>query len=78
MRHTEQGDQGVLTAEELLERFRRFCLQDHGGGASQLDPREELDWRDLSLGFFKALGASDDLAWELATAARYVHHYWIS
>lgn len=64
---------------EEIAAFRKFCIE-HGD-----DPTfEEVDFKDLSLGFFIALGVTGDGgtgetfydAWLLGTYCRYRLQYW--
>lgn len=85
-----------MTKEEVMERFKQVCLEDHklrvelnALGESEedldeadriqdsmLDASEEQDWYSISLGFFKALGLSNEDCHSAAIEARYTYHYW--
>lgn len=62
----------TITPEEAMERFKQFCLSKHGYD----DYFDDLDWYDLSIGFFTALGQSAEIVEDLACEARYKHEYW--
>jgi len=56
----------------VKERFRKeVCLR-----SLEIDPDDEIDWRDLSMGFFLACGLTIEQANVLASDVRYNEHYW--
>jgi hypothetical protein len=58
--------------QHAVERFRdEICAR-----AEEIDPDEERDWWDLSLGFFLAAGLDVESAEEMATFVRYEMGYW--
>jgi hypothetical protein len=62
----------MITKEQATEKFKAFC---HSSAAK--DPElDELDWYDMSVGFFLALGLSVEDAYDVATKCRYTHKYW--
>lgn len=66
-RHAPKTPQQVAA----VEKFKAFCL------SSTLDDKsDELDWYALSIGFFLALGLTEDEAFELALHVRYDKGYW--
>lgn len=64
--------------QKAIRKFMKFCKrdQDKGYHYHQIDPSGEQDWFSLSLGFFAALGLTDDEAHEAAMHVRYDKHYW--
>ncbi len=54
------------------EAFKRFCLQ-----YGEDERFEDLNWYDMSVGFFMALGLTPDEARELANECRYTNQYWL-
>ena len=67
----------MATKTEMLNAFKELCLREFSARKnSKLDPSGEQDWYSLSLGFFKAMGASNSTAHDLALIARYTHKYW--
>ena len=44
--------------------------------AKEVDPKEERDWYDLSIGYFLAKGTSVDVATNLSLIIRYDLQYW--
>lgn len=57
--------------------FRAFCIAHQIlPEEEQIDPDGEMDWHDMSIGFFKALGLSNEDAWDLAREVRYDHEYY--
>lgn len=81
-----------MTDEEALDRFKQVCRDEYQNveitrsldGMSGyeeaeskcIDYSEELDWKDLSVGFFIGIGCTPSKAHELARIARYTHQYW--
>lgn len=63
------------TDEELLNKFKEWCTSHIPRGSQEIFIEE--DWHSLSIGFFVALGANEDQAYNLAREARYTHEYWI-
>jgi len=59
--------------ELIFSSFRkRVCDK-----SKEVDPSEEYDWHDLSLGFFLSFDITIEEAHELAIEVRYTHHYWM-
>jgi len=57
---------------EILERFKtEVCSK-----SKEIDPGDEYDWYDLSVGYFLAKGLTIADATNLAVEARYQQHYW--
>lgn len=66
-----------MTKDEAMEVFKHWCIADQAAHKDfQIDPGQEYDWYDLSLGFFSALGFNAEDVHDLAAKARYTHHYW--
>lgn len=81
-----------MTDEEALERFKQVCCEEyrlrgialsldgtpkwHDAEAKCIDVLDELDWKDLSIGFFIGIGCTPSKSRELARIARYTHEYW--
>lgn len=55
-----------------MEAFKQFCISTE----SEPEEWEEVDFSDLSVGFFIALGVPNAAANDLALIARYDFHYW--
>lgn len=55
----------------LLEGFKEFCEEN-----TDETLLEEIQWYDMSLGWFLARGADIETAIDLAVAARYDYGYW--
>ena len=67
----------MATKTEMMAAFKELCLREFSVRKNwKLDPNQEQDWYALSLGFFKAMGASNPDAHDLAVRARYRHKYW--
>lgn len=62
-----------MTKKKLLEEFKKFAIENGKIVDSELT---ELDWYDMSIGWFLAKGASLNQAVECALDARYKHEYW--
>jgi hypothetical protein len=63
--------QKIYSAEPLLEQFRvDICLR-----AKEIDEAADLDWYDMSIGYFLAKGADIEKAFYLARMARYRFQY---
>lgn len=60
-----------MKQQEALDKFKEFCRK-----RQSIDERSELDWYALSLGYFAALGFSDDECHDLAIKSRYTYEYW--
>lgn len=62
-----------MTEDELIEAFRvEICAK-----AAEIDEEfSELDWYDMSIGFFFAKGATYEQASKCARTARYTYEYW--
>lgn len=60
------------TEQEIVDRFKaEICER-----SALIDPREELDWFALSLGFYIACNLSFDDAHRLSLWTRYEKEYW--
>ena len=58
--------------EHAEERFKNeVCSK-----ADEIDLDDEIDWKDMSIGFFLACGLSVEQAKSLATDVRYNKQYW--
>jgi hypothetical protein len=67
-----------MTRQEARERFREWCiawLPKANTDKEEYDSLEELQWYDMSVGFFLALGLKAEEALDLATEVRYHDHY---
>jgi hypothetical protein len=63
--------QELYDAEPLIREFRAdICLR-----SKEIDDAYELDWYDMSVGYFLAKGADIEKALELARIARYRFQY---
>ena len=62
------------TPDELkaVQRFREEVCE----RSETIDPKQEYEWYELSIGFFLACGLSRDSAVNMAAYARYDQHYW--
>lgn len=56
-------------AKDLFKEFCLECIDD--------ERLKEIDWYDMSLGFFIALGLPIEQAEELACHVRYDENYWL-
>lgn len=65
-------DSGPKTPAQVaaVEKFKALCV------SGNVDRNEELDWYDMSIGFFLALGLTETEANEMAIYARYDEGYW--
>lgn len=62
----------MITKETATELFKNFCQSEKAK-----DPElDELDWYDMSIGFFLALGLSVEDAYAVATECMYTRQYW--
>jgi len=65
--------------ESLVKQYKDIILEfkkDICDKSKDIDPNEELQWRDMSIGYFLAKGVDVNIAHELATIVRYYFHYW--
>jgi len=61
-----------MTREEAYEKFKsEVCSYPR-----TVDPGDEVDWFDLSVGYFLALDFPIDEVYEMAREVRYKLNYW--
>ena len=80
LEHTLDADKRdvIYRNEFAFKRFRQFCIESDSLPKDSED-KETLDdtnWKDMSLGFFIAMGVSIEDAYRLSTIVRYDYGYW--
>lgn len=61
-----------MTKDEAISAFKNFCLSSQ----SEDEELEEVEWYDMSIGYFLALGLDVETSIEAAIECRYTHQYW--
>lgn len=80
LEHTLDDDERavIYRNEFAFKRFRQFCIESDSLPKDSEDKEtlDDTDWKDMSLGFFIAMGVSIEDAYRLSTIVRYDYGYW--
>lgn len=60
--------------DPLLEDFRKEICE----SKEIIQATNDLNWFELSIGWFLAKGVDIDRAWDMAREVRYTYGYWLS